>query len=106
MKTRFARRMLQLALSGTMLLPATLARAGDATPVARTTTQTSTPGTYSKAVFDDLTRVEDPKLENQRAGYYHHHHRWSTGEIVLVVLLLIFLFPIGLIVLIVLFLSD
>jgi hypothetical protein len=100
--------MFQLALAGAMLLPATLARAGDTTPPARTTTQTSSAGTYPKSVFDELKRVEDPTLQSQRAGYRHDHygHRWSTGEIVLVVLLLIFLFPIGVIVLIVLILSD
>ena len=52
-----------------------------------------------------VDQVEDPKLEKQRAGYYHDHS-WSTGEIILVILLLIFLFPIGVIVLIVLLLSD
>jgi hypothetical protein len=49
------------------------------------------------ALMSDLARVEDEGLTRHRAGGH-----WERHEIVIVVLLMIFLFPIGLIVLIVL----
>jgi hypothetical protein len=108
MKTRLGRRLFQLALAGAMLFPATLARAEDPTPVARATTSSKIAEVYPEQIFEDLKRAEDPELANQRAGYRHEHyrHELSGGEIVLCVLLLIFLFPIGVIVLIVLLCTD
>lgn len=51
-------------------------------------------------LFRDLQSCEDEKLETRAAG------EWSDSEVLLVVLLLIFLFPVGVIVLIVLLCTD
>ncbi len=51
-------------------------------------------------LFSELAKNEDEGLARHVAGDL------STGEIILVVLLLIFLFPIGLIVLIILLVTD
>ena len=107
--------MLKLALAAAMLLPATIANAGEQTPVEpRSTAQAVAPvapRSYPQAVFDDLKKADDPKLESQRAGYWHEHYYYyhrglSGGEVLLCVLLHLFVFPIGLIVTIVLVLTD
>jgi len=86
----------RLALAASLLAPSAVqardgpARATSAPPATARQVQRQDP-------LDALARHEDRTLERQRAS-----GEWSTGEIVVVVLLLIFLFPIGLIVLIVL----
>jgi hypothetical protein len=110
MAKRYVRHMLRSIVAAAMLLPATLARAGEPTAVgARATTEASTAAPNPSAVFDDLKQASDATLESQRAGYRHYHH-WHEGHgggaYVLTVILLIIFFPIGLIVLIVLICTD
>jgi len=110
MATHFVRRVLNLVVAATLLLPATLACAGEpAAGESRRTTETAAAGSSPSAVFDELKQVSDPALESQRAGYRHYHH-WHEGHgggaYIFTVILLIIFFPIGLIVLIVLILTD
>jgi hypothetical protein len=93
--TRLRRSLARLALAASLLAPSVAHARNDRVP------PTSAPATARTAKvadpLDSLARHEDRSLERQRAS-----GEWSTGEIVVVVLLLIFLFPIGLIVLIIL----
>lgn len=94
-----------LALAASLLAAPGLARGETAAPAASRATATSQasstkPATPSVAKddLDEFAQAEDESLADHRAS----GEEWSTGEIIVVVLLLIFLFPIGLIVLIIL----
>jgi len=89
----------RLAVAGTLLLAPGLARAADppATTAVRSASTSARPS-LAPDTFDALARDEDESLAKHRAS----GERWTDGEVILVVLLLIFVFPVGLIVLIVL----
>ena len=90
----------RLAVAGSLLLAPSVAWGAPGPPVATTT---SSAGTSARPplradMLDALARDEDESLAKHRAS----GERWTDGEVILVVLLLIFVFPVGLIVLIVL----
>ena len=94
-----------LLLAGLLGSPTAMARAdaGDQgrAQLEHRSTGTAPAGTSTQAQrLSDLSKVEDESLAEHAAG------EWSNSEVVMVVLLLIFLFPIGLIVLIILLITD
>lgn len=93
-----------LLLAGS-LGPPPFAPAGAADPVRVVTSPrsaTSTPGESRPQAqrLSALAGIEDETLARHSAG------EWSDSEVVMVILLLVFLFPIGLVVLIILLCTD
>jgi hypothetical protein len=100
MRSRARRLLFAVALAAATLFSGTLARATDR-PEARAAAPASVASPEVTRTMDDLASVEDENLARAKAGAH-----WTNGEIIVTVLLLIFLFPIGLIVLIVLLIKN
>jgi hypothetical protein len=100
MTSRAVRFLVAVALATAALLSGPPARATDRTE-ARAAAPAGVATPEVTRTLDDLASVEDEKLAHAKAGSH-----WTSGEIIVTVLLLIFLFPIGLIVLIVLLIKN